>query len=117
MVSLQNIKILKSFYLERLLAILSEHGDHGIQNDLGLGQVGAGALDQDLRRVQGDLGVLPVDDRGHGEDDILGVVDDGVDGAVTDDGQVLLQVAFFLKTGRLNEKRVRPEEFSRVIWA
>ena len=32
--------------------MLAEHGDEGVEDDLGLGEVGAGALDQDVLRLE-----------------------------------------------------------------
>ena len=75
------------------LAVLAEHGDEGVEDDLGLCEVGARALDEDVLRLQADLGVVAVDDGRHGEHDALGVPDDGVDRGVPYDGEVRFQVA------------------------
>ena len=75
------------------LAVLAEHGDEGVEDDLGLGEVCAGALDEDVLRLEADLGVVAVDDGRHGEDHALRVPDDGVRKGVPDDVEVLLQVA------------------------
>ena len=53
--------------------MLAEHGDEGVEDDLGLGEVGARALDEDVLRLQADLGVVAVDDGRHGEHHALGV--------------------------------------------
>ena len=79
-------------------AYLGKHGDEGVHDNLGLGQVGGGHLDEDVPGVEGDFWLLPVDDGGHGQDGALGVVDHRVDRAVPDDAQILLQVTVRLKT-------------------
>ena len=39
-------------------AVLREHGDERVEHDLGLGEVGGGALDEDVARRQRDLAVV-----------------------------------------------------------
>jgi hypothetical protein len=41
--------------------------------------------------------LLTVDNGRHGQDDLVGVIDDGVDGLIADDGKVLLQVTLALE--------------------
>ena len=40
--------------------------------------------------------MVAVDDGRHGQDCAVGIVDDGVDGFVANDGQVLLELQIFL---------------------
>ena len=78
--------------LEGLGAVLGEHGNDGVEDDVGLGQVGGGALDEDVLGVEGDLGLVAVDDGGQGQDGVFVVEDDGVEGRVLDDGHVRLEM-------------------------
>lgn len=56
---------------EGLLAVHGEHGDHHVGDDLQLGKVGGGHLDEDVGGVEGNLGVVAVDDRRQGADDAV----------------------------------------------
>lgn len=77
---------------EGLGAVLGEHGDHGVQHDLGLGDVRGRALDEDVLRVQRDLRVLAVDDGRQRQHHAVLVRDHGVHGRVVDDVRVRLDV-------------------------
>ena len=79
-----------------LAAVRGEHGDKDLADNLQLGLVGGGDVDEDVCRVEGDLGVVAVDDGRHRQDCAVGIVDDGVDGFVPDDWQVLLELQIFL---------------------
>ena len=68
-----------------------------IEHNLGFGEVGGRRLDEDVFGVEADLGVIAVDDGRHGQDDAVRIVDDRVDGAVLDDGQICFQVAVSLE--------------------
>ena len=50
------------FYRERLIAILTEHGDKGVHNNLGLGQVCGSHFNQDIFGVHGYFGMVSIDD-------------------------------------------------------
>ncbi len=96
-VPLRPAQHLHRLHHERLRrAVLREHGDHGVQHHRGALEVGASALYEHVLRVQGDLALVAIDDGRHGEDGALRVVDDGIDGAVPDDGQVGLQMTVSL---------------------
>ena len=77
---------------EGLIAVLGEHGDHDVADNVELGLVGGGDLDEDVLGVERDLGVVAVDDGRQGADGLVGVEDDGVDGLVADDVQVAAEV-------------------------
>eukprot|EP00959_Pyramimonas_sp_CCMP1952_P453484 9468313-Pyramimonas_sp.AAC.2 len=61
---------------EGLFAVAREHGDHCVEHDASLVQVGGSALDEDVLGVERDGGVRAVDDGGEGEHGAVGVVDD-----------------------------------------
>jgi hypothetical protein len=61
-----------------------------------LGLVGGGDVNEDIGGVKSDLGVVAVDDRGHRQNCAVGIVDDGVDGLVPNDGQVLPELEILL---------------------
>ena len=67
---------------------MTEHGDEGVQHDAGLGQVHGRHLEQDVLGVQGDLGVLSIDDGRQGQDHVIGVVDDRIDWTILDDWEI-----------------------------
>ena len=73
-------------------AVLGEHGNDGVEDDVGLGEVGGGALDEDVLGVEGDLGLVPVDDGRQRQDGVFVVEDDGVERRVLDDGHVRLEM-------------------------
>lgn len=50
-----------------ILVYLAEHGDHGVEHDVGLRQVGGGTLDENVRRFQSDTAKVAVDNRGQGQ--------------------------------------------------
>lgn len=75
---------------------MREHGHNDPVNNLNLRLVKGSDLDEDVLGVQGDLGVIAVDDRRKRADGSLGVVDHGVNGGVADDVEVLAQVLVFL---------------------
>lgn len=77
---------------EGLVAVLGEHGDHDVADNVELGLIGGGDLDEDVLGVEGDLGVVAVDDGRQRADGLVGVEDDGVDGLVADDVQVAAEV-------------------------
>ena len=58
--------------------------------------------------VEGDLGVLPVNNWRQGENHIVGVVDDGVHGAVLDDREVGLEVSQWGKAPSAEVPRCTP---------
>lgn len=61
-----------------MASYLAEHGDHGVQHDVGLSEVRGRALDQDIRCLQPDAAEVAVDDRGQREDVPVGTPDHGV---------------------------------------
>lgn len=81
---------------ERLRGVLREHGHNDPVNNLDLSLVKCSDFDEDVLGVQGNLGVIAVDDRRKRADGSLGVVDHWVDGRVADDVEVLAQVLVFL---------------------
>lgn len=83
---------LRKHLREGLGAVRGEHGNHGVKDNLALGQVSSRALNEDVLGIESDLGVVAVDDGGQGQDLTVLVVDDGVDGRVTDDGQELSEM-------------------------
>lgn len=70
---------------EGLSAVLGEHGDHHVGDNVQLGDVGGGDLDEDVGGVEGDLGVVAVDDGWQRADDSVGVENEGVYGGILDD--------------------------------
>ena len=77
---------------EGLIAVFGEHSDDHIEHDLSLCQVSGGAFDEDIARFEGDFGVVAVDDRGHGEDNAIGIIYDRIDRRVTNDWKILPQL-------------------------
>lgn len=77
---------------EGLGAVHAEHGDEHVGDDAELGKIGGGDLDEDVGRVESDLGVLAVNDGRERADYAVGVVDDGVHRGVADDVQETAQV-------------------------
>ncbi len=77
---------LDGLHLEGHLAVLGEHAAHGVEHDLRLGQVGGGALDEHVARLQADGAVRAVDDGRQRQHGAAGVVDDRVHDGVLDDG-------------------------------
>jgi hypothetical protein len=47
---------------EFVFAVLGEHGDDIIQNDMGFSNVGGGALNEDILGIESDFRVVAVDD-------------------------------------------------------
>ena len=58
---------------EGLLAVLRKHANDGVEHDFGLGEVGCGALDENVLRAQSNSRVVTVDDGRHGEYHSFGV--------------------------------------------
>ena len=77
---------------ERLVAIFGEHGDDHVQYDFGFGQICGRAFDEDIPRIERDFRVIPVDDRRHGKNHAIGVVDHWIYWRIADDGEELPQV-------------------------
>mmetsp|Transcript_47350 Transcript_47350/g.78863 ORF Transcript_47350/g.78863 Transcript_47350/m.78863 type:complete len:306 (+) Transcript_47350:750-1667(+) len=75
-----------------VLAVLDKHGGDDVEDDLGLGAVGGGDLDKDVLGVEGDLGVVTVDDGWQRQDDVLAVIDDRVRRKIPDQREEGLQV-------------------------
>mmetsp|Transcript_17156 Transcript_17156/g.27056 ORF Transcript_17156/g.27056 Transcript_17156/m.27056 type:complete len:665 (+) Transcript_17156:249-2243(+) len=73
-------------------AVLGEHGDHGVQHDVGLGEVRGRALDEHIPGVKGDLAMITINDWWQRHHPVLGVVDDGVGGGVVNEAHIVLQV-------------------------
>ena len=80
-------------------AVGAEHGDEDLVDDFDFRLVGGGDVDEDVARGEGDFRVVAVDNRRHGEDGAVFVVDDGVYGRVADDVEVSGQVLVFLVRG------------------
>lgn len=76
--------------------ILREHSDHHTVDNLKLSAVGSGHLNEDVCGVHRDLRVIAVDDGRQRADGSIGVVNDWVDGGVTDDVKILAQLLVFL---------------------
>lgn len=49
--------------LLRAGAYLAEHGDHGVEHNVGLREVGARAFDENVCRIQTDAAKMTVDHR------------------------------------------------------
>lgn len=81
---------------ELLGCVLREHSDHHAVHNLELCAVQSGDLDEDVGGVEGDFGVVTVDDRGKRADGSVRIVDNRVDGRVTDDVQVFAQLLVLL---------------------
>lgn len=79
---------------EGLSAVFGEHRRNNVCDNVQLRLVRRGNVDEDIPRVERDLAMLGVDNRGHGQYDIVLVVDDRVHGRVPDDGQVTREVLF-----------------------
>mmetsp|Transcript_107908 Transcript_107908/g.315492 ORF Transcript_107908/g.315492 Transcript_107908/m.315492 type:complete len:387 (+) Transcript_107908:871-2031(+) len=77
---------------EGLGAVLRKHGHDRVQRDVCLRVVRGRALDEDVLGLKADLGVLTIDDGRQGQHHPVAIVDHRVHGAVTDDGQVCLQL-------------------------
>mmetsp|Transcript_345 Transcript_345/g.961 ORF Transcript_345/g.961 Transcript_345/m.961 type:complete len:392 (+) Transcript_345:227-1402(+) len=84
---------------EGLVAVLGKHGDHGVEDGLGLGEIGRRALDEDVLGFVRDLRVVSINDRGERQNTALGVKDDGVDRRAANDIQKLLQLGVGLVEG------------------
>jgi hypothetical protein len=74
-----------------LHAVAREHGNHGVEDNLGTLEVSGGALYQDILCLERDLGMVSVDDGGEGKNAALIVVDHRVHGRIFDDVEVVLQ--------------------------
>ena len=77
-------------------AVLGEHGRDHIHNDVKLGLVRRGDVDEDVPSAQGNLAVFRIDDRWHREDAVLRVVDDRIHRRIADDVQVPRKVLLSL---------------------
>ena len=80
----------------RLRTVFREHGRDDVHYDIQLRLVGGSHVDEHIARIQGDFAMLGVNDRWHRRYTIFGVVDDGVDRRVADDGQVFCEMFLFL---------------------
>jgi hypothetical protein len=74
-----------------LSAESGESADNDVQDNKSLGVIGGCAFNEDVLGGELDLGVVTVDDRRKGKDDTIGVSDDGIDGGVLDDVEVVFQ--------------------------
>lgn len=77
---------------EGLLAVLGEHGNHDIADDIQLGLVRRRDLDENVGGIERDLGVIAVDNGRKRADDLVGIEDDGIDRLVPDDVEVATKV-------------------------
>ena len=59
-------------------------------------QISGSDLDEDVLRVERDLGVIAVDDRRHGEDHAVRIIDNRIHWLVFDYVQVMSKVTVFL---------------------
>lgn len=69
-----------SFIRERFCAVFREHRRDDVDNDIKLGLVSGGDINENVSSVESDFAVVGVDDGRHREYAILGIVYDGIDG-------------------------------------
>ena len=84
---------------ERLLAIFGEHGSDYVHDDIELGLVSSCDIDENVPCVQRYFAVFGVDDGRHGQNTVLGVINDRIDWGVSDNVQISSNVFFRLKVG------------------
>ncbi len=73
---------------KRFSAVLAEHGNDDVDHDPQLRLVNSSSIDEDVLRVERDLRVVRVDNGWHTQHLSVAIVDDGVDGRITNDVQV-----------------------------
>ncbi|KAI6751196.1 hypothetical protein HG530_014110 [Fusarium avenaceum] len=77
-------------------SIHREHSDHDVGDNIKLGHVCGGDLNEDIGSVECDLGVVAVDDGRKGADNAIRVVDGRIDWRVADDVEETAQVLVIL---------------------
>lgn len=82
---------------EGFRCVLGEHGDHHPVHNLKLRSVEGSNLNENIGRIQRDLGVIAVDDGGKRADSPLRVVDDRVYRRVANDVKILAQLLMSLQ--------------------
>lgn len=78
---------------EGLGAVLREHGDHDVADNIQLGLIGCSHVDEDILGIEGNLGALAVDDGGERADLSVRVKDNRVDGLVAKDVEVTTEMS------------------------
>jgi len=68
-------------------AVLGEHGDHNVADNIQLCLICRRDLDENVGGVERDFRVVAVDDRGERADDLVGIKNDGVDRLVPNDAE------------------------------
>lgn len=72
----------------RLCTVLREHRRNNIDNNIKFCLICSRYIDEDIARVQRDFTMFRVDDWGHRQDLVLGIIDDRVNRGVSDDVQI-----------------------------
>lgn len=68
------------FIRERFCAVFREHRRDDVDNDIKLGLVSGGDINENVFSIERDFAMVGVDDGRHREYAILGIVNDGIDG-------------------------------------
>ncbi len=82
--ALLSIDNFNRLYLEWHLAVFRERPDDVIEADEGLGTIEGSDLDEDVAGIDGDLGMLTIDDGWNWADHIVAIQNQGVDWTVAD---------------------------------
>lgn len=77
---------------ELFRAILGEHGNHNVANDVELCLIRGSDLNEHVGGVEGDLGVVAIDNGREGADDLVRIKDNGIDWLVADDVKITTKV-------------------------
>lgn len=77
---------------EAVAAVYGEHGNHGLDYNIELRGVCGGDFYQDILGIEGDLGVVTVDDGRKREDGSAGVVDDWIYGRIANNVKIATKV-------------------------
>ena len=72
----------------RLFAILRKHRGDDVHDDLELRLVCGSHINEDVFCVQSDFAMLRIDNRGHGENAVVSVINDWINRRISDDVQV-----------------------------
>jgi len=81
---------------ELFLAILREHGHHGIENDVGFGEIGGCDFNENVLCFQSYFRMLAVNDGWQGQHYAIGIVDNRIARLIRDNRQERLEVSVLM---------------------
>jgi hypothetical protein len=73
-----------------------EHCDHGVDDDFEFSLIGGSAIDEDICRIEGNLGKVAVDDRRKTENIVIRVVKNRISRRISNDMQIFSNVFIIL---------------------